>query len=454
MTDKFISYNPFTLEKYCEFDTISDIELIEKLNKSKLAFSENWLKISVKERSKLINTISSDLLAEKHILSRLITDEMGKPLKESLVEIEKIAWLIDYHCENASKFLKPLKIKTEYSEVYVSYEPLGGILGIMPWNFPFWQAFRFIIPTLLAGNTVLIKHAPNVPRCALAIERLISKRVGEGIYQNLFISLSQVRLVIENPFIKAVSLTGSERAGKAVAEIAGRNLKKCVLELGGNDPFIILKDADIAKAIGQFITSRFSNNGQICIAAKRLLVEKAVLSEVKTLLLEKIKRLKTGEPSQSDTDLTCLARNDLDLQLEKQVKDLVNNGAEALYYDQNTHENRSFAKVLQLEGLSSINYDEEVFGPVALLIAFEDEEQLIKIINNSRFGLGASIWSNDVKKAKILASKIEVGTVAINKMVSSDPRIPFGGTKNSGYGREMAEAGMKEFVNAKSIVIA
>ncbi|HHH53387.1 MAG TPA: aldehyde dehydrogenase family protein, partial [Bacteroidetes bacterium] len=317
------------------------------------------------------------------------------------------------------------------------------------------QVYRFAIPTLLAGNTVFLKHAPNVPLSAFEIEKSFNEVTGiEGLFQNLFIDIPQVALVMEHPFVQGVSLTGSDRAGKSIGALAGKNIKRSVLELGGNDPFILLRDADMDKAIEHFVLSRMSNNGQICIAAKRMLVHSDIYDEVKKRLVERISALKIGDPMDMESDITCLARPDLRQNLNEQIKDIRALGANVLFENTDLSGNRCSPVVMEIDRNINFKFDNEIFGPVAVMIKFSDDKELLEIANSSKYGLAASIWSKNIEKAENLAASLDVGNVSINKLVASDPRIPFGGTKQSGYGREMAEEGIKEFVNVKAIVVA
>jgi succinate-semialdehyde dehydrogenase/glutarate-semialdehyde dehydrogenase len=450
----FYSVNPYTGENYGKFSFIDDAVLISKIENGRNEYYNYWKFLPINERAKLLGKISQNLKKDISHLSQLITDEMGKPISESVAEIEKVIWLIDYHSKHAEDFLKKKKIKTSYSEAYIHYEPLGGILGIMPWNYPFWQVFRFAIPSLLAGNVIYLKHAPNVPQCALAIENVFCNSLNNNsIYQNLFVDTDKVSMILQHDFIQGVSLTGSENAGSRVGEIAGRNIKKAVFELGGTDAFIICNDADFNKAVDQFLISRMSNNGQICIAAKRLFVQSEIYGKVKSLLKEKILALKKGNPSDLDTQVSCLARNDLKENLLFQLDNLREIGAEFIVDQTQDDKNSCSPLLIELSKSISKNFDQEIFGPVAMLIKFNELSEIPDFVNSSRYGLAASLWSQDIDKAVKIAERIEVGNISINKLVSSDPRIPFGGVKKSGYGREMAEAGMKEFVNAKAIVI-
>jgi len=451
----FISSNPFTGKVIEKFSYISDEELYQKIRLSQDIYYGYWSKLTVAQRVEKIKGLSQLLRDNDEKYGKIITSEMGKPLKESIGEVNKVAWLIDYYVENAVDFLKPKVIKAGYGKSYLRYDPLGGILGIMPWNYPFWQVYRFAIPTMLAGNTVFLKHAPNVPVCGLEIEKTFDDVLKiKGVFQNLFIDIPQVEKVLEHRFVQGVSLTGSDRAGKSVGAIAGKNIKKSVLELGGNDPFILCKDADMDEAIEQFVVARMSNNGQICIAAKRMFVHEDIYDLVREKLIKKVSELKIGDPMDADTDITCLARPDLKDNLFVQIETIQSMGASLAYNGGELTENSCAPIIMEMDSSVSYDFDEEVFGPVAVVIKFENDEELLKMANMSKYGLAASIWSSDIARAEILAGKIEVGNVSINKMVTSDPRIPFGGTKQSGYGREMSEEGIKEFVNVKAIVVA
>ena len=450
----FVSSNPYTGEKYKEYPFITTEVLNEKLEHASKTYYDFWKKLSVEERVEHLASLPEILLSDLEYHATLITKEMGKPLKEAKAEVKKLIWLIEYYLENASDFLKPENIKTEYKKSYLRYDPIGGVLGIMPWNYPYWQVYRWAIPTMLAGNTVLLKHAPNVPQCALAIEKTFYEAIGEkGVFQNLFVDIPQVEEILQHPFVQGVSLTGSERAGASVGALAGKNIKKAVLELGGNDPFIICKNAEINKALEQFVISRMSNNGQICIAAKRLFVHTDIYSEVKTMLIEKLSKLKSGNPMEPDVDISCLAREDLKDNLNKQIDDIVSLGAIMLYKGGDITANACAPVILEIGRELNYDYDEEVFGPVAVLIPFNDKKELLQVANSGKYGLAASIWNKDISVAEELARDLEVGNVAINKMVASDPRIPFGGTKRSGFGREMGKEGIREFVNVKAVVI-
>jgi succinate-semialdehyde dehydrogenase/glutarate-semialdehyde dehydrogenase len=412
-----------------------------------------WENTSLNDRLAYLPALASLLLENKEEYAKTITTEMHKPISQSIAEIEKCAVLCSYYYENSTPFLAPKIIKTEASESYVVYEPLGVILGIMPWNFPFWQVFRFAVPTLIAGNTVVVKHANNVPKSAELIQELFEKaRFPNGCYQNLSISSQEVAAVIANPIIKAVSLTGSEQAGIAVATEAGKHLKKCVLELGGNNAFIIFEDANLDKAVATAVNARMQNAGQSCIAAKRFLVHENIAKDFVDKFKVAVQNLKIGNPLDKETQIGSLARVDLAEELEKQVQQSIQMGAQLILGGKR---NNAFYEPTILTNVTPQMpvFHEETFGPVAAITTFKTIEEAIALSNESQFGLGVSIFTRDIDFIKTKSSAFKEGAVFINEMVKSDPRLPFGGIKKSGYGRELAEEGLKEFVNVKTVVI-
>ena len=412
-----------------------------------------WEKTSLNDRLAYLPALASLLLDNKEEYAKAITTEMHKPISQSIAEIEKCAVLCSYYYENSTPFLAPKIIKTEASESYVDYEPMGVILGIMPWNFPFWQVFRFAVPTLIAGNTVVVKHASNVPKCAELIQEIFEQAgFPKGCYQNLSISSQEVAAVIANPIIKAVSLTGSEQAGIAVAAEAGKQLKKCVLELGGNNAFIILEDANLDKAVATAVNARMQNAGQSCIAAKRFLVHENIAKDFVEKFKVAVQNLKIGNPLDKETQIASLARVDLAEELEKQVQQSIQMGAQLILGGKR---NNAFYEPTILTNVTPQMpvFHEETFGPVAAITTFKTIEEAIALSNESQFGLGVSIFTRDIDFIKTKISAFKEGAVFINEMVKSDPRLPFGGIKKSGYGRELSEEGIKEFVNLKTIVI-
>lgn len=414
---------------------------------------KTWQENSISERVTYLKNLQRVLLKNKETYARLITTEMNKPVTQAIAEVEKCALLCDYYLENAESFLETKKIKTENSESYVSYEPLGVVLGVMPWNFPFWQVFRFAVPTITAGNTVVVKHASNVPKCATTIQTIFEEAsFPKGCYQNLPIPSNKVAEVMANPIIKAVSLTGSEQAGIAVATEAGKHLKKCVLELGGNNAFIILEDANLEKAVATAVNARMQNAGQSCIAAKRFLVQESIHDVFVSQFKAAVEKLKSGDSLDIETQIGSLARVDLAEELEIQVKKSIAIGAQLIM---GGNRNEAFFEPTILTQVTSEMpvFKEETFGPVAAITSFKTLDEAITLSNQSDFGLGVSVFTQNIDFIKTKISAFNEGAVFINEMVKSDPRLPFGGIKKSGYGRELAEDGIKEFVNVKTVVI-
>jgi succinate-semialdehyde dehydrogenase/glutarate-semialdehyde dehydrogenase len=447
--------NPATGKIIQAFDSLTTSQVNEKIDLAHAAYLE-WRNVTFGLKSELMKNSARILRDRKSEFGKILTLEMGKPIVQAIAEVEKCALVCDYYADNAEKILNEEIVSTDASESYVRFDPLGIILAIMPWNFPFWQVFRFAAPALMAGNVCLLKHASNVPMSATAIEEIFMQAgFPKNTFQTLLIESPAVEEILNNPKVKAATLTGSEPAGMKVAESCGKVLKKTVLELGGSDPFIVLENADINAAVKTAITARLINNGQSCIAAKRFIVVKKVYDEFESKFVELMKRVKVGDPMDTETELGPIARKDLMFELEDQVKRSVKNDAKILcggsrmdkegYYFEPT----ILANVLP----GTPAYEEEIFGPVAILIKAKDEADAIRIANDSQFGLGASLWTTNIEKAKQLAAKIESGSVFINGMVKSDPRLPFGGIKNSGYGRELSHYGIKEFVNIKTVWI-
>jgi succinate-semialdehyde dehydrogenase / glutarate-semialdehyde dehydrogenase len=446
------SINPYSGQVIAEYKPHS-MGQAESIIAAMDAAYRSWRKLSPDERCKLVAAMGRELEAQKEALAQLITNEMGKPLRESIAEIEKCALLCNHHSQPESAVLQPTTVKTEAQETYISYEPLGTIFAIMPWNFPFWQVMRFAIPNLMAGNTALLKHAPNVNGCALAIEKLfLEAGFPENVFRAIMIQHEDVEAVIANKYIKGVTLTGSGRAGKAVASLAGKHLKKSVLELGGSDPFIVFADADIGNTCLAGMRSRLMNAGQVCISAKRFLVEASVMDEFINETLSLMQNLKLGDPMDLQTDIGPMARPDLVDQIEKQLYESIRMGAKLLLGGKR-HPNHPL--IFEPTLITHITDDmpvikEETFGPISVVIPFETTDEAIQLANNSHFGLAASVWTNDLEKAKYVAAQLEVGGVFVNSMTKSDPRLPFGGIKNSGYGRELSTFGIKEFMNIKT----
>ena len=449
------SLNPFTGELISEYKELSNSELIEKLDLAEKTF-KTYRKTSFEQREACLMKLASLLERDRITLATLITNEIGKLFKESLAEIDKCQSVCIYYAQNGSDFLKDDHILSTKKEAYLSYAPIGCVLAVMPWNFPFWQVFRFLAPTLMSGNVGLLKHASNVMGVAKAIEKLaLEAGFNAGVFQSLLISSSAVETVIKHKSVKAITLTGSEGAGAAVASVAGHEIKKTVLELGGSDPFIVLEDADLDHVTNMAIKARFLNCGQSCIAAKRFLIPKRVRNEFLGLLIAKVECLKVGDPMDESTDLGPMARKDLLLELDRQVDESVSQGAvvisggAAIDEDKCLYMPTILAEVVK--GMPA--YDNELFGPVMSVIYYNAIEDAVEIANDTPYGLGASIWTKDIDKAKNIAKEIDSGAVFINEMVSSSPELPFGGTKLSGYGRELSYLGIREFVNIKTIVV-
>jgi len=417
---------------------------------------QTWAQTPYARRAEVLRNAAARLRAQRDRYATLITLEMGKPLKEARAEIEKCAAVCDYYAQHGEDFLRADAVESDAGKSYVAYYPLGTVLAVMPWNFPFWQVFRAAVPALMAGNAVVLKHASNVPQCALAIEAVFrDSGLMEGSFTTLMIAAGQVADAIASPHVHAVTLTGSEAAGRQVAASAGQHLKKCVLELGGSDPFIVLHDADLELAVDMAVASRFLNCGQSCIAAKRFIVVPQIADEFLRRFRIKVEALKLGDPMDEATQIGPLARLDLRVTLHEQVTASIAQGAVAVTGCKPVEREGSFYQpsILDRVTAKSRAYDEELFGPVAIVIRAASEQDALRIANETPFGLGSSIWSKDAARAEQLAAQIQAGCTFINGMVKSDPRLPFGGVKASGYGRELSRLGIHEFVNAKTVWI-
>jgi len=453
------SINPATGQLIKDFKEDAWTSVVRKINLSEKVWQQ-WRTTTLASRAAKLRKASQVLLKQKQKLAELMAAEMGKPLKEGISEIEKCAWVCRYYAQNGAKFLKDVPVETDATKSYVSYQPIGTVLAIMPWNFPFWQVFRFIAPSIFAGNCGLLKHASNVPGCAKAIE-LVMLEAGfpKGVFQNLVIGSGVVDKVIEHPVIRAVTLTGSTGAGQKVAAKAGSLIKKTVLELGGSDPYVILADANLQEAATICANSRLINNGQSCIAAKRFIVEKAVAEPFTRLLKEKMSQKVTGDPLDPATDLGPMARIDLRDELHKQVQKNIKMGARLELGGQlpkMAKTNAYYPATLLThvkKGMPA--YSEEIFGPVASVILANDAADAVRIANDTTFGLGAAVFTKNKRKGeKIAREALQAGACFVNGLVKSDPRLPFGGVKMSGYGRELGLHGIHEFVNIKTVYIA
>src|SRR6266550_2865179 len=415
-----------------------------------------WRATSFAERAKPMKKTADMLRKRKDALAKLMAVEMGKPLMQGAAEVEKCAWACDYYADNAEAHLAPDVIKTEGAKSYVAFEPLGVVLAIMPWNFPLWQVYRFAAPALMAGNVGMLKHASNVPGCALVIEEIFNQAdFPEGTFRSLLIGNAQVRAVIEHPLVRAVTLTGSTPAGKAVASEAGAVLKKTVLELGGSDPYVVLEDADLDQAAQTCVNSRLINAGQSCIAAKRFIVVEPVRAAFTERFVALMKTKKMGDPLKEGTDVGPQARHNLRDDLHKQVLASVEHGAKLLLGGEVPPGDGAYYPPTVLADVKPgmPAYDEELFGPVAAIIGAKNEEDAVRIANDSIFGLGAAVFTKDTERGERVARKLEAGSTFVNSLVASDPRLPFGGIKESGYGRELGSYGIKEFVNAKTVYV-
>lgn len=451
------SINPANGETISRFDEMSPEDVADTIGLTSEAWAQ-WRRTGFEDRAEPMRRAADVLRRRKDEFAALMTAEMGKPVSQGRSEVEKCAWVCEYYAERAESFLSPEPVSTDASLSFVAYEPLGPVLAVMPWNFPFWQVFRFAAPALMAGNAGLLKHASNVMGCALAIEEVFRDAgFPEHLFRTLVIGSRQVDAVIEDPRVVAATLTGSTPAGQAVASTAGRALKKTVLELGGSDPYLILEDADLPRAAEACATSRLINTGQSCIAAKRFIVVRPVLDQFVYGLIGQMKARKMGDPTQEDTQLGPMAREDLRDELHEQVARSVEAGARCLLGGVVPEARGAWypATVLTDVAPSMPAYAEELFGPVAAVIAVDDEEEAVRVANDSPFGLGAAVFTGDTDRGRKIAQKsLQAGCCFVNDFVRSDPRLPFGGVKESGYGRELGPFGIREFVNIKSVYVA
>jgi len=450
------SINPFDNQVNAEILLHSNEELDNKLQTANEVF-KTWSNTGFEYRASFFEKLSKLLITKQEELAKWITIEMGKPISEAKAEILKCTTVCDYYAKNAETILADEYFDIENQLSYVKYQPLGVILAVMPWNFPFWQVFRFAAPTLMAGNVGVLKHASNVPLCAQAIEDLFHEAgFPFGVFTNVYVAGNEVDNLIKNQIIKAVTLTGSEKAGASVASVAGANIKKSVLELGGNDAFIVLEDADLEKAVEIAAKSRLQNAGQSCIAAKRFLVQDAVYKFFKEKLIAKIEELvKLGNPLDEKVTFGPLARVDLANEVRNQIKKSVAQGAKLAYGNIEKENENALVLPVILEEIpsDSVAYNVEIFGPVFSLFKFDYIHEAIDLANDSEYGLGGSVWTSNLEMGQLIAASIETGAVFVNSFVKSDTRLPFGGVKKSGFGREMSELGIKEFVNAKTVVV-
>jgi succinate-semialdehyde dehydrogenase/glutarate-semialdehyde dehydrogenase len=453
LTMGITTINPTTGEALKKFDELTDAQLETKLALAAKTF-QTHRHTPFADRARMMTRAAEILDKEKHEFGRLMTTEMGKPLKAAISEAEKCALVCRYYAENAERHLADIVVETNAKRSYVKFQPLGPVLAVMPWNFPFWQVFRFAAPALMAGNVGLLKHASNVPQCALAIEEIF-RRAGfpEGAFQTLLIGSGKVESVLQDARVVAATLTGSEPAGRSVASIAGKEIKKTVLELGGSDPFIVMASANLREAVTTAVKARTINNGQSCIAAKRFIVDAQVYDQFERGFVDEMGALRVGDPIELDTDIGPLATAQILDDLDEQVKKAVASGARVLTGGKRIEGPGNFYEPTVLVDIdpSAPVSCEEIFGPVAMLFRVNNIDEAISLANATPFGLGAAAWTNDAAEQRRFIEELEAGSVFINGMVASDPRLPFGGVKHSGYGRELAEFGIREFVNIKTV---
>lgn len=449
---EFKSINPYNGNEIATYKAHTEKEINGILKKSRVAF-ESWREVPIKERGKLLVNTAGILRNNVDKYAETMTLEMGKPISEAKDEIKKCAWVCEFYAENAERFLADEIIKTDASESFVSHDPIGSVFAVMPWNFPFWQVFRFAAPTLTAGNTGLLKHSSSVFGCATHIEDLLLEAgFPDGVFQKLFIHHDKTESIISNDIVKAVTLTGSERAGKSVGALAGKYLKKSVLELGGNNAFIVLEDADMEQAVKTGINARMMNSGQSCIAAKRFILVGDAYDKFLPAFIDGVKSIKKGDPTDDSTEIGPLARKDLADKLHEQLKKSVAQGANV---EVGGEQDEAFHEPTVLTGVKPgmPAFDEETFGPLAAIVRANDVDEAFELASRSKYGLGVSLFSSDINTARRHIGKVPDGAFFINELVKSDPRLPFGGTGNSGYGRELSREGIHEFVNKKTVYI-
>lgn len=447
--------NPATGKKIKSIPAWDDSQIEQALAEVAVA-TPMWADLALDKRATIVANAAKVLRDNKDKYAAIITEEMGKLINDARAEVEKCASVCDYYAQNGAAFLADEIIESDAGKSYVTHQPLGTVLAVMPWNFPFWQVFRFAAPTLIAGNTGVLKHASNVPQCALAIEEIFEQAgAPKGVFKTLMISASQVKQVIEDDRIHAVTLTGSEPAGRQVAATAANVLKKSVLELGGSDAFIVLEDANLDLAVAGAVFSRYLNSGQSCIAAKRFIVVNSIADEFVSKFKTAVEKLHYGDPMDEATTLAPMARNDLRDELHQQVLDSIEAGATVVTGCEPIDHPGAYYKASILDNVKPgmRAYTEEFFGPVAIVIRVKDEQEALAVANSSVFGLGSSVWTQDSERGERVATKIQAGCSFVNGFVKSDARLPFGGIKRSGFGRELSHHGIKEFINAKTVWI-
>lgn len=452
-----VSINPATDEVIAHYAEWPAQECSDIIDQCDVAFSQ-WRTTAIQQRCELLSNLAKILFSEKRQFAEMITCEMGKPIASAITEVEKCITLCEYYLEHAEQFLSPKVIKTHLRKSFVSYQPLGVIYAIMPWNYPLWQVMRFAVPNITAGNVGILKHAPNCMGMAAMIENSFLKAgYPANVFKVLMIDIDQSPAVIAHPKVRAVTITGSEAAGKAVASDAGRYLKKVVLELGGSDPYLILEDADLETAANSIVSARLSNSGQVCVSPKRIILVRKIAEKMKALILKKCGEFHMADPMKPETNFGPLARKDLRARVHRQVELSINAGATLLMGGKIPDGPGCFYPVTVLENIpvNSDAYHEEIFGPVIALFVVENEEAAITLANNTRFGLGAAVFTRDIANGEYIANTLlHAGTCCVNTVVTSDPRLPFGGIYHSGFGRELSEEGMREFLNIKTVNIA
>ena len=448
---QYQSINPYTGQVIKDFD----LDPFPDLSLSQTAF-DKWRKMPIHERGAHMKKLAAVIEKNKEHYATLITTEMGKPYKESLYEIAKVLTAFDYYIANAERILQNEMVSTNASKSYISFEPLGIIFSVMPWNFPFWQVFRFAVPSLMAGNVTILKHAPSVSMCAAAIEEAFREAgMPENIFRKYYLNNEDAALLIADPLIAGVSFTGSDGTGSIIAGLAGKHIKKSVIELGGNDAFIVMNDADLDMAVAGAIKSRSINSGQSCNAAKRFVVMEEVYDTFTKKLTEQVHALKVGDPMKDETQTGPLARRDLAHKVRKQIADTIAQGAKAYQHERVEKEDSNFVSPVVLADVKPgmVAFEEEVFGPVWSVIRAKDITHAISLANQSQYGLGSSIWTADVSAVEQFIPDLQAGNVFINDIVKSDSKLPFGGIKRSGFGRELSEFGLREFINIKTVFI-
>ncbi len=446
--------NPATGETIAAYETLNQQQVDAAIVRADAAFHQ-WRQSTFATRAKHMQTAATLLRERAPALAKLMAEEMGKPLKDGKAEAEKCAWVCEYYAEKAEQFLADEPIETDADESFVTYQPLGVVLAVMPWNFPFWQLFRFAAPALMAGNVGLLKHASNVPGCALAIAEIFQDAgFSDGVFTTLLVGSDAIDAIIEHKLVRAVTLTGSTPAGRAVAKKAGEMLKKSVLELGGSDPYLILDDADLESAVNTCVSSRLINAGQSCIAAKRFIVVQSQRDAFEKLFVDRMAAAKMGDPMDEETEVGLQARVDLRDDLHEQVQQSIKKGARCLLGGQVPDGPGAYYPPTVLTDVQPgmPAYDEELFGPVAAIIPVADQEEAIRVANDTSFGLGAAVFTQNLARGRhIAATQLQAGACFVNALVKSDPRLPFGGVKESGYGRELSHHGIREFVNVKTV---